>query len=131
MAGSHNVSFDDRKFEVLKYEGFWFHEGTWNASSVGQTGTLSSSNDPNANVTFVRCAFCMFARCLPPRKTFPEAAVAFFYYGITRSRGGSYGICVDCDPNARNFETIDGVNLTDDGKNPPVSYPSMCAIYPL
>ena len=31
-----------------------------------------------------------------------------------------YGICVDCDPNNQIFETIDAVNTTDDGKNPPV-----------
>lgn len=34
-----------------------------------------------------------------------------------------YGVCIDCDPNARNFDIIDGVNSTDDGRNPPVSDP--------
>ncbi|KAK7025431.1 hypothetical protein VNI00_015959 [Paramarasmius palmivorus] len=99
-----NISFDDRDENNLKYAGFWFHEGTWNASSVGQSGTLSSSNDPTANVTF----------------NFPEPAVAFYYYGIPRSQGGRYAICIDCDPNAPNFESIDGLNSSDNGQNPPV-----------
>ena len=47
-----NVTYDDRDQDNLKYGGFWFHEGTWNASNVDQSGTLSSSNDPNANITF-------------------------------------------------------------------------------
>ncbi|KAL0570193.1 hypothetical protein V5O48_011767 [Marasmius crinis-equi] len=99
-----NVTFDNTDFTNLKYGGFWFHNGTWNASSVGQTGTLSSTNDINANVNF----------------TFPQPAIAFYYLGIQRSRGGLYSICIDCDPNAPNFEKVNGVNRTDDGKNPPV-----------
>ncbi|ESK96151.1 hypothetical protein Moror_7292 [Moniliophthora roreri MCA 2997] len=98
-----NITFDDRDSR-LQYNGFWFNTGTWNASSVGQTGTLSSSNDPAANITF----------------NFPEPANAFYYYGIPRSRGGRYAICIDCDPNNPNFVSIDGVNTTDDGRNPPV-----------
>ncbi|KAL0061501.1 hypothetical protein AAF712_011644 [Marasmius tenuissimus] len=89
----------------LKYGSNWFHDGTWNASSVGQTGTLSSSNDPNAAVTF----------------DFPMPAVAFHYFGIPRSRGGLYGICIDCDPNKPIFQPINAFNATDDGKNPPVA----------
>ncbi|KAJ8084806.1 hypothetical protein PM082_003583 [Marasmius tenuissimus] len=89
----------------LKYGSYWFHDGTWNASNVGQTGTLSSSNDLNATVTF----------------DFPMPAVAFHYFGIPRSRGGLYGICIDCDPNEPIFQPIDAFNATDDGKNPPVA----------
>ncbi|KAL0061524.1 hypothetical protein AAF712_011667 [Marasmius tenuissimus] len=99
-----NITYDDRDMTDLKYQGFWFNTGTWNASNVGQSGTLSSSNDPNANVTF----------------NFPVPAVAFRYYGMLRSKGGFYGICIDCDPNQPNFQNIDAVNTTDDGKNPPV-----------
>ncbi|KAF4614963.1 hypothetical protein D9613_003516 [Agrocybe pediades] len=107
--GLRNVTFDDRDTNTLQYQGSWFNQGTWNASSVGETGTLSSTNDVNANVTF----------------TFPTPAVAFYYYGIPRSRGGSYGICIDCDPNNRIFLPIDGVNTTDNGQNPPIVLFSM------
>ncbi|KAK0433974.1 hypothetical protein EV421DRAFT_1360939 [Armillaria borealis] len=104
MVGYINNTYDDRLTDVLKYAGSWFNTGTYNASSVGDSGTLSSSNDPTANVTFV----------------FPVPANAFYYYGMRRSRGGLYAICIDCDPNKPIFETIDAVNATDDGTNPPV-----------
>ncbi|KAL0061519.1 hypothetical protein AAF712_011662 [Marasmius tenuissimus] len=100
-----NITYDDRDTNHLIYGPNWFHDGTWNASSVGQTGTLTSSNDLNAVVTF----------------TFPEPAIAFYYFGIFRSNGGFYGICIDCDPNEPNFQEIDAFNTTDDGKNPPVA----------
>lgn len=45
---------------------------------------------------------------------------AFYYFGIKRADGGFYQICIDCDPNNRIWTDIDGVNKTDDGKNPPV-----------
>ncbi|KAF8969796.1 hypothetical protein BDZ97DRAFT_1914928 [Flammula alnicola] len=105
MPGLLNQSYDDRNDNVFNYQGSWFlNQGVWNASSVGQSGTLASTSDTNANVTFV----------------FPTPAIAFYYYGIPRSRGGSYGICVDCDPNNRIFIPVDGFNATDDGKNPPI-----------
>ncbi|KAJ3576069.1 hypothetical protein NP233_g675 [Leucocoprinus birnbaumii] len=106
MAGFRNTTFDDTDTTHLIYSpgGFWNH-GTWNASSTGQSGTLSTSNVLlDANVTF----------------TFPEPAIGFYYYGIQRSHGAVYGICVDCDQNALSFQTIDAVNTTDDGRNPPV-----------
>ncbi|KAF9483800.1 hypothetical protein BDN70DRAFT_873424 [Pholiota conissans] len=99
-----NQTFDDRDSRFV-YQGSWSTGvGVWNASSVGLSGTLASTNDVNANVTF----------------TFPVPAIAFYYYGIPRSHGGSYGICVDCDPNNRVFSPVDGFNATDDGKNPPI-----------
>ncbi|KAF9270873.1 hypothetical protein L218DRAFT_1072216 [Marasmius fiardii PR-910] len=99
-----NITFDDRDSR-LQYAGFWFN-GTWNASSVHQTGTLSSSNDPRANVTF----------------NFPQPAVGFYYYGIPRSHGGFYAICIDCDSDAprSEFEPVDALNNTDNGANPPI-----------
>ncbi len=49
---------------------------------------------------------------------------------MRRSKGATYGICVDCDPDGRVFEMIDAVNLTDDGKNPPVGPPvPFCSVY--
>ncbi|KAF9019628.1 hypothetical protein BDZ89DRAFT_1072883 [Hymenopellis radicata] len=105
MVSAKNLTYDDRDTDHLRYAGFWFNTGSYNASSVGQTGTLSSTEDFNANVTF----------------TFPEPANAFYYFGIPRCCGGSYAICIDCDPNAPNFIDIDAVNRTDDGKNPPVA----------
>ncbi|KAK1226055.1 hypothetical protein PQX77_010970 [Marasmius sp. AFHP31] len=100
-----NITYDDRDTNTLKYGGFWFHDGTWNTSNVGQSGTLSSSNDPNANITF----------------NFPEPAIAFYFFGIRRSRGGLYGICIDCDLDKQNYQDIDALNTTDDGENPPVA----------
>ncbi|KAL0061512.1 hypothetical protein AAF712_011655, partial [Marasmius tenuissimus] len=47
-----NITYDDRDTKTLVYRKNWFHDGTWNASNVGQTGTLSSSNVPDASVTF-------------------------------------------------------------------------------
>ncbi|KAF8900782.1 hypothetical protein CPB85DRAFT_153352 [Mucidula mucida] len=105
MVSAKNLTYDDRDTTHLRYAGFWFNTGSYNASSVGQTGTLSSTEDINANVTF----------------TFPEPANAFYYFGIPRCCGGLYAICIDCDPNAPNFISIDAVNRTDDGKNPPVA----------
>ncbi|KAF8201504.1 hypothetical protein BJ912DRAFT_503621 [Pholiota molesta] len=105
MSAFLNQTYDDRDTTVFKYQGAWSTGfGTWNASNVGESGTLASTNDLNANVTF----------------TFPVPAIAFYYYGILRSSGGSYGICVDCDPNKPVFTNVDGFNATDDGKNPPV-----------
>ncbi|KAF5330700.1 hypothetical protein D9619_005967 [Psilocybe cf. subviscida] len=93
--------FDDR-LKDFQYQGFWFNTGTWTASN-GQSGTLASTNDQNANFTF----------------TFPVAAVGFRFYGMKRSRGASFGICVDCDPNNLAFKNIDAFDPTDSGQNPP------------
>jgi len=98
-----NVTIDDRDTNTIKYQGFWTHDGAYNATSVGKSGTLSSTNDPNANFTIDT----------PP-------IVAFYYFGVKRSRGGFYQICIDCYPENRQWLSIDGVNSTDDGKNPPV-----------
>ncbi|KAK0466253.1 uncharacterized protein EV420DRAFT_1759456 [Desarmillaria tabescens] len=104
MAGYRNITYDDTRFDVLKYAGSWTNNGSYNATSVGETGTLSSTKDPTANVTFI----------------FPESANAFYYYGIPRCCGGLYAICIDCDFDSLNTEPVDAVNRTDDGKNPPV-----------
>ncbi|KAJ7343396.1 hypothetical protein DFH08DRAFT_872597 [Mycena albidolilacea] len=101
---AQNVTYDDRD-PILDYSSGWFRSGTFNASSTGETGTLASSLiTTGVNVTFV----------------FPTPATEFFYFGIKRCCGGSYLICIDCDPNNRQFETINGVDTSDDGKNPPV-----------
>ncbi|KAJ7172388.1 hypothetical protein C8R46DRAFT_1085767 [Mycena filopes] len=100
---SQNVTYDDRD-SALQYSPGWFRTGTYNATSVGQTGTLASSLiTSGVNVTFVF-----------PSTTFPFCVLA-------RCCGGSYLICIDCDPNNRQFETIDAVNRTDDGQNPPIT----------
>ncbi|KAJ8084856.1 hypothetical protein PM082_003633 [Marasmius tenuissimus] len=103
---SKNVTYDDRDFQNLRYETSWFTEGTW--SSPQDSGTLSSTNDPNARLTF----------------TFPQQAIAFYYYGMRRSQGGLYGLCIDCDPdvpvNDKRFETVDALDRSDNGQNPPV-----------
>ncbi|SJL10694.1 uncharacterized protein ARMOST_14086 [Armillaria ostoyae] len=104
MAGYRNITYDDTETDVLKYVGSWTNNGSYNASNVGETGTLSSTKDPTGNVTFI----------------FPESANAFYYYGIRRCCGGWYAICIDCDFDSPSFVHIDAVNRTDDGKNPPV-----------
>jgi len=48
-----NVTFDDRDRINFQYDGQWDLNGVWNATNVGMSGTLSSTNDPHANVTFV------------------------------------------------------------------------------
>ncbi|PBK63761.1 hypothetical protein ARMSODRAFT_1023660 [Armillaria solidipes] len=106
MASYSNITYDDTETDFLKYVGSWTNNGDYNTSNVGETGMLSSTKDPTGNVTFI----------------FPESANAFYYYGIRRCCGGWYAICIDCDFNSptSNFEPIDAVNRTDDGKNPPV-----------
>jgi len=101
---SQNVTYDDRD-STLDYSPGWFRTGTYNATSVGQTGTLASSSiTTGVNVTFV----------------FPTPATDFFYFGIKRCCGGSYLICIDCDPNKPQYTTINAVDPTDDGQSPPV-----------
>ncbi|ESK96152.1 hypothetical protein Moror_7293 [Moniliophthora roreri MCA 2997] len=101
-----NITFDDRDTAHLQYNKYWFTTGTWNASNVGQSGTLSSANNFKANVTF----------------DFPEPAKGFYYYGLRRSGGGLYGICVDCDPDDPDspFEDVDALDPDDDGHNAPI-----------
>ncbi|KAK0498988.1 hypothetical protein EDD18DRAFT_1350422 [Armillaria luteobubalina] len=106
MAGYLNITYDNTETDFLEYVGNWDIDGSYTATNVDETGTLSSTKDQTANVTFI----------------FPESANAFYYYGIRRCCGGWYAICIDCDfdsPTA-SFESIDAVNITDDGKNPPV-----------
>ncbi|KAL1756205.1 hypothetical protein FB107DRAFT_290321 [Schizophyllum commune] len=98
-----NITYDDRDTTNIHYNEYWFITGSYNASSVGETGTLSSSLSPDAALTF----------------TFPEPATGFYYYGMLRSGGGLYLICIDCDPNDRLWVQIDAHNASDDGRNPP------------
>ncbi|KAK1226054.1 hypothetical protein PQX77_010969, partial [Marasmius sp. AFHP31] len=104
-ARTKNVTYDDRDFQYLRYDK-WYTEGTW--SSPSESGTLSSANDLHARLTF----------------TFPQQAIAFYYYGMKRSGGGLYGLCIDCDPDVpvddKRFETIDALDTSDNGQNPPV-----------
>ncbi|KAF7338224.1 hypothetical protein MVEN_02047600 [Mycena venus] len=106
---AQNVTIDDRD-PILNYSPGWFRTGTYNASSIGQTGTLASSSiTAGVNVTFVF-----------PKLSDVAPATEFFYFGVKRCCGGSYLICIDCDPNDRQFETINAVDPLDNGKNPPV-----------
>lgn len=67
---------------------------------------------------------------IPVANTLIAPIFAFYYFGIKRSGGGMYQICIDCNPNDRTWQDIDGLNRTDDGKNPPV-YPLNCFHIPL
>ncbi|KAK1217107.1 hypothetical protein PQX77_020253 [Marasmius sp. AFHP31] len=100
-----NVTFDDRDSLHFHYdENGWYNKGTWSSPRAHKSGTMSSSEQLNASVTF----------------TFPKPAVAFYYYGLGRAFGGLYGICIDCDPSDMRFEPVDALNRSDDGGNPPV-----------
>ncbi|KAF8184826.1 hypothetical protein BJ912DRAFT_974179 [Pholiota molesta] len=99
---SQQLTYDDRD-SAFQYTGGWFLDGTWSASN-GQSGTLSGTNDPMA---------------IP--------AVSFTYYGMKRSRGGLYGVCVDCNINNPSFTTIDAFDASDNGQNSPVALYSQSA----
>ncbi|KAF5345164.1 hypothetical protein D9758_009668 [Tetrapyrgos nigripes] len=101
MSGLKNLTFGNGN-PFLKYTGKWMN-GTWNTSN-GENGTLHATNDLTARVTF----------------TFPVPANGFYYYGMKRSNGGRYGICIDdpiCDPASP--IVIDALDRSDDGHNPP------------
>ncbi|KAF8504271.1 hypothetical protein JB92DRAFT_3122919 [Gautieria morchelliformis] len=91
----------------LQYSTQWFH-GNWTDFSTQPPTNVSllSSDDLQAQLVL----------------RFPSPATGFYYYGMKRSGGGSYRICIDCDPNqpAGPFYTVDAWNKTDDGHNPPV-----------
>ncbi|KAL0061514.1 hypothetical protein AAF712_011657 [Marasmius tenuissimus] len=94
-----NITYDDRDTNNLIYGPSWFHYVTWNASNVGQSGTLTVANDLNASVTFSELLYEPFlALSSDVLPGFPVPAIAFYYFGMLRSKGGFY----------------------DDGKNPPV-----------
>ncbi|KIK60117.1 hypothetical protein GYMLUDRAFT_43874 [Collybiopsis luxurians FD-317 M1] len=109
-----NISFSNEDTNHLQYTSLtnaWFINGNYNATNTGQSGTLSSTHDNSANVTF----------------KFPQAATAVYYYGIRRCCGGFYAVCIDCKPTApftndpiTGFQTIDALNASDNGHNPPV-----------
>ncbi|KAJ7905596.1 hypothetical protein B0H14DRAFT_2660828 [Mycena olivaceomarginata] len=109
---AQNVTYDDRD-PILDYSSGWFRTGTFNASSTGETGTLASSSiTTGVNVTFVFPSTWV--------RTLRQMGTIFITLILKRCCGGSYLICIDCDPNDRKFETINGVDTSDDGKNPPV-----------
>jgi hypothetical protein len=141
---TRKITFGDRD-PHLNYTTDWY-QGYYNATSVHESGTLASANSLAARVTFgtqnystKAAAGCwrldlnFFFRFSGWDKYFSatvtvlinlpaEPAVGFYYYGIPRSGGGSYGICFDCNPDTPNYQVIDGVNRTDNGQNPPVSF---------
>ena len=47
-----DITYDDRDTTNIHYNEYWFITGSYNASSVGETGTLSSSLSPDAALTF-------------------------------------------------------------------------------
>ncbi|KAF5345165.1 hypothetical protein D9758_009661 [Tetrapyrgos nigripes] len=111
MSGLKNLTFGNGN-PFLNYTGTWMN-GTWNASN-GEN-TLHITNELTARVTF----------------TFPVPANAFYYYGMKRSNGARYGICIDdpiCDP-ASPIVVIDALDCSDDGHNPPVCTPPFTAIW--
>lgn len=64
MTGSRNQSFDDRDSVHLYYQGSWARQRTYNATNTGETGTLASSNDRSANVTFVSLPLVFMSKFL-------------------------------------------------------------------
>ncbi|KIK60181.1 hypothetical protein GYMLUDRAFT_244612 [Collybiopsis luxurians FD-317 M1] len=126
-----NISFSNKDTNHLQYASFidtWLINGVYNATNTGQSGTLSSTNDNSANVTFGEHFFK--PTLFNPKETpieFHQAATAVYYYGIRRCCGGFYAVCIDCNPNApftsdsnTGFQAIDAVNASDNGNDPPV-----------
>ncbi|KZP00723.1 hypothetical protein CALVIDRAFT_552454 [Calocera viscosa TUFC12733] len=52
--------------------------------------------------------------------TFPVAASGFVWYGFQRSDAGLYQICFDCDGNNPIQATVDALNTTSTGSDPPI-----------
>ncbi|KAK7464409.1 hypothetical protein VKT23_006576 [Stygiomarasmius scandens] len=96
-----NLTFDDRD-GPLNFTDDWA-QSFWK-SSDGQRGTFTWAGDLNATMTF----------------TIPVLANAFYYYGLKRSKGGLYAICVDCDPEHPQFLEVDAFDPSDKGDSPPV-----------
>ncbi|KAJ7905595.1 hypothetical protein B0H14DRAFT_3542630 [Mycena olivaceomarginata] len=94
---AQNVTYDDRD-PILDYSSGWSRSGTFNASSTAKPHNWWV-------LSYVRIA---------------APATEFFYFGVKRCCGGSYLICIDCDPDDRQFETINAVDTSDDGRTPPV-----------
>ncbi|SJL10697.1 uncharacterized protein ARMOST_14089 [Armillaria ostoyae] len=123
MAGYSNITYDDTETDFLKYVGSWTNNGDYNASNVGETGTLSSTKDPTGNVTFIFPGEIATYSCENGTYPFSQSrlthSTTMVFVGVV---GGWYAICIDCDFDSptSNFEPVDAVNRTDDGKNPPV-----------
>ncbi len=118
-----NLTYDDSRTDILKYDGSWTNNGSYNASNFGETGTLSFTKDSTARVIFTFPGeFLLRSPSENDIYSFSVPANAFYYYGLRRCCGGVYQICIDCDHlDIFIMEKIDAVNETDDGTNPPVS----------
>ncbi|THV06451.1 hypothetical protein K435DRAFT_848937 [Dendrothele bispora CBS 962.96] len=115
--------FDNRDTRDLEYSSDWFVDGFWNTPT--DSGTLSSTNSPSASVSFTFpgkhevywIAHTIFVSSHPP---VTEPARAFFYYGMKRSNGGLYHICIDgCGTGSLDSVDIDALDRSDNGQNPP------------
>lgn len=116
---SQNMTYDDRN-PVLQYSSGWSFS-TYNATSVGQTGTLALSNSIGINVSFLFPGMKSLRLSLrKPPLILVVPATDFYYFGFKRSRGARYLICIDCDPDKPEPNTISALDPTDNGQNPPV-----------
>ncbi|THV06453.1 hypothetical protein K435DRAFT_479269 [Dendrothele bispora CBS 962.96] len=115
--------FDNRDTGDLEYLSDWTVDGSWNTPT--DSGTLSSTNSPSASVSFTFpgkyevywIAHTIFVSSHPP---VTEPARAFFYYGMKRSNGGLYHICIDgCGTGSLDSVDIDALDRSDNGQNPP------------
>jgi len=92
---------------TIQYSGNWFPASYFapNASSR-QRGNISITNDLNANFTY---------------KYVYQPIYAFYLFGMKRSTGSFYQICIDCNPDAQyqNFLNVDAYDQTDDGNRAP------------
>ncbi|THU88081.1 hypothetical protein K435DRAFT_969648 [Dendrothele bispora CBS 962.96] len=115
--------FDSRDTGDLKYSSDWFLAGFWNTRT--DSGTLSSTNSPSASVSFTfpgkyKVYWAALAILCPHIHPSTEPARAFFYYGMKRSNGGLYHICIDgCGTGSLDSVDIDALDLFDNGQNPP------------
>ena len=49
--GLINITIDNTDDRTIHYQGDWYVKGTYNTNLRREVGTLSSSNDQNANFT--------------------------------------------------------------------------------
>lgn len=59
MSAGANITYDDKDPAFLYQPLKSWTAGLWNASNVGQTGTLHVTNSLDATVNFVRCSFLL------------------------------------------------------------------------
>ncbi|KZT52957.1 hypothetical protein CALCODRAFT_520373 [Calocera cornea HHB12733] len=83
--------------------------GTYN-STYHFTGLSGNTSDPSSSVAQATATY-----------TFSVAASGFSWFGFQRSDAGLYTICIDCDGSNPMQATVDALNTTSTGNDPPIA----------